>query len=90
MSLKYPDRGDPKGDPPQGAQEQVDNDHSDAGRRARTQRQHQQEQVAVTQPRLGAAGLGCRSAGLFYRTVLRYLGDRYRSVSLSSMRRLRL
>jgi hypothetical protein len=72
---QIPGSGDPEGEPPQPGEEQVDQDHTDTCRPPRTQREYQQEQVAVAQPRVGAAGIGCCGAGLFYPLVTCYLGD---------------
>ena len=61
-----PIAGNPEGEPAQTIQQQVDQDHADTRRPAGAQCEYQQEQVAVAQPPLSAAGSGRCRAGPFY------------------------
>jgi hypothetical protein len=58
--------GHREGKPPQLNQQKVDQNHADTRRDAGAHREYEKEQIAVAQPRLGAARIDCRSAGLFY------------------------
>jgi hypothetical protein len=46
-------------------QQKVYQNHADTRRDASAYREYEKEQIAVAQPRLGAAHIECRSAGLF-------------------------
>src|SRR6202011_3335328 len=63
---QMPTLGAREGEPPQADQQDVDEEHAETCRPAGTQCQHEQEQLAVAQPRPDTADIGNRRARFAY------------------------